>query len=178
MGSSVGISKATDEASLKKAIAEALKYDDKVIVEKGVDGEEVEVAVLGNDSPEASLPGMIKPCHEFYDYDAKYLSGDESKILIPAPLEADTAAQLRKLAVEAFKAHGCSGLARVDFFVRKSDRKVILNELNTLPGFTNISMYPMLWAQAGLSYPQLIDKLIALGFERYENKKKLSFKKI
>lgn len=178
MGSSVGISKASDENMLKIAIAEALKYDDKIIVEKGIDGDEVEVAVLGNAEPEASLPGMIKPCNEFYDYEAKYLSGSDSKILIPAPLDSETIDRLKFLSLKAFKAHGCSGLARIDFFVRKSDNKVILNELNTLPGFTNISMYPMLWMQSGISYSQLIDKLIELGFERYENKTKLSFKKI
>ncbi len=178
LGSSVGITKACDNTSLLKAIDEALKYDNRIIIEKAVDGAEIEVAVLGNEDAKASVCGMIKPCKEFYDYEAKYLSGNKSETIIPAPIDDEISEKIRKLAVKAFKAHNCSGLSRVDFFLEKNTNRIILNELNTLPGFTDISMYAMLWAQSGISYVDLIDDLIALGFDRYDKRSRLSFKKL
>jgi D-alanine-D-alanine ligase len=169
LGSSVGVSKAHDASELPGAIEEALRHDEKVLVEEFVDGREIEVAVLGNYKPEASIPGEIVPSNEFYDYNAKYLDG-KSEERIPAPLSPELAARVREMAVRAFVALECAGMARVDFFVTRLTSEVLVNEINTIPGFTPISMYPKLWAATGVPYPQLIDRLIQLAIERWEER--------
>jgi len=176
LGSSVGISKAHDRKQLGPAIAEAAKFDRKIVIEQGVGGRkqkarEIECSVLGNDKPEASLPGEIVPSTEFYDYNAKYLE-EGSQLIIPAKLSKAETKEVQRLAVGAFKAVDCSGLARVDFLMEPNTRRIYLNEINTMPGFTSISMYPKLWAASGVSYPDLIGRLIQLGLERHEEKKK------
>jgi D-alanine-D-alanine ligase len=176
LGSSVGISKAHDRKELGPAIAEAAKFDRKIVIEQGVGGKkqkarEIECSVLGNDNPQASLPGEIVPSKEFYDYDAKYLD-EGSLLIIPAKLNKTETKNVQQLAISAFKAVDCSGLARVDFLMDPKTRKIYLNEVNTMPGFTSISMYPKLWAASGLPYPRLIERLIQLGIERHEDKKK------
>ena len=176
LGSSVGISKAHNRKELGPAIEEAAKFDRKIVIEQGVGGgknkaREIECSVLGNDDAKASVPGEIVPSKEFYDYDAKYLD-EGSQLIIPAKLTKSETKKVQELAVAAFKAVDCSGLARVDFLMDPKSRKVYLNEINTMPGFTSISMYPKLWAASGLSYPALIEKLIALALERYEEKKR------
>lgn len=177
LGSSVGISKAHDSEELKTALNEAAKFDNKIIIERFIKGKEIELAVLGNETAQASCAGYIIPCNEFYDYEAKYLSGDDSEIIIPAPLPSEISDQLKFYAIKAFKAISGSGLSRVDFFVEEGSNNIYINEINTMPGFTNISMYSKLWNACGISYPDLIEKLIALGFERYDNRKNLLFKK-
>ncbi|MEG0571026.1 MAG: D-alanine--D-alanine ligase family protein [Oscillospiraceae bacterium] len=162
-GSSVGITKAKNKEDLINAIDLAFTHDKKIIVEETLSGAEIECAVLGNDSPKASIPGEIMPCNDFYDYEAKYIK-NESKTIIPARLSELTLQKVRDTAVQAYKVMGCSGLSRVDFFVTKDD-EVILNEINTIPGFTQISMYPKMWAETGLPYSQLIDALIDLAME-------------
>jgi len=163
-GSSVGVSKARDRQELEEAVAVALKYDSKVLVEEFIDGKEVEVAVLGNATPMASIPGEIDSGAEFYDYDAKYIT-DTSTAHIPARIPEETAEHVRELAVKVYEAMGCRGLSRVDFFVTREDGRVIFNEINTLPGFTSISMYPKLFVASGIPYMDLIDKLIELAVE-------------
>lgn len=171
LGSSVGISKAVDAKSLNAAIALAAKFDRKIVVEKGVDAREIEVSVLGNDEPIASLPGEIVPqTAEFYDYQAKYVSDNGARLVIPAELGAEMTAEIQRLAIRAFQAIDGSGLARVDFFLERATNKLIINEINTLPGFTSISMYPKLWEVSGIGYGQLIDRLIELAFERHREK--------
>ena len=176
LGSSVGISKAHDRKELGPAIEEATKFDRKIVIEQGVGGRkqkarEIECSVLGNDNAEASLPGEIVPSTEFYDYSAKYLD-EGSKLIIPAKLSKGETKQVQRLAIAAFKAVDCSGLARVDFLMEPKSRKIYLNEINTMPGFTAISMYPKLWAASGVSYSDLIGRLIQLGLDRHEEKKK------
>jgi D-alanine-D-alanine ligase len=176
LGSSVGISKAHDRKELGPAIEEAAKFDRKIVIEQGVGGRkekarEIECSVLGNDKPEASLPGEIVPSTEFYDYNAKYLD-EGSQLIIPAKLSKSETKEVQRLAIGAFKAVDCSGLARVDFLMEPKSRKIYLNEINTMPGFTAISMYPKLWAASGVSYSDLIGRLIQLGLERHEEKKK------
>src|SRR6202166_3304742 len=176
LGSSVGISKAHDGKELGPAIAEAAKFDRKIVIEEGVGGKknkarEIECAVLGNDDPAASIAGEIIPCKEFYDYDAKYLV-EGSEPVIPAKLTKSEMKTVQKLAIAAFQAVDCTGLARVDFLMDPKARKMFVNEINTMPGFTSISMYPKLWAATGVSYPELIDRLIQLGIERHEDKKR------
>ncbi|MGB3964825.1 MAG: D-alanine--D-alanine ligase family protein [Tepidanaerobacteraceae bacterium] len=173
LGSSVGVSKARNRAELKSAILLAAEYDRKVIVEKSVDAREIECSVLGNDNPRASLPGEIIPSREFYDYVAKYLDGDKSKLILPAPLSNKDVARIQELAVRAFKALDCSGMARVDFLMCKVTGNIYINELNTIPGFTKISMYPKMWEISGLSYGSLIDELIQLAIERHKQKNEL-----
>jgi D-alanine-D-alanine ligase len=168
-GSSVGISKAVNELGLKEAAGVAFEHDEKIVLEEGIDGYEVECAVLGNDEPVASLVGEIVPCNEFYDYDAKYIAGT-TELHIPARLEDSKAEEVRAAACKAYKCLGCSGLARIDFFVRKSDGAVLLNEPNTIPGFTSISMYPKLFEAAGIPYPELLDRLISLAIEKWSRK--------
>lgn len=174
LGSSVGISKARTREELLASIELAFRYDVKVIVEEFVDAREVEVGVLGNDEPLASVPGEIVSSGEYYDYQAKYLDG-KSQMLIPAPIDADLAESIRDLAVKAFKAIAGSGLCRADFFVRKSDQKIWINEVNTMPGFTPFSMYPLLWRETGVAYEALLDRLIRLALERYEERQNLDF---
>jgi D-alanine-D-alanine ligase len=176
LGSSVGISKAHDRKELGPAIEEAAKFDRKIVIEQGVGGgkqkaREIECSVLGNDQPAASVPGEIVPSKEFYDYDAKYLD-EGSQLIIPANLSKAETKKVQQLAIAAFKAVDCSGLARVDFLMDPKTRKIYLNEINTMPGFTAISMYPKLWAATGVSYPELIEKLIRLGIQRHQDKKK------
>jgi len=171
LGSSVGISKAIDEKSLNAAIALATKYDRKIIVERGVDAREIEVSVLGNDQPVASLPGEIVPqTAEFYDYKAKYIDDNGARLIIPAALNPETTAEIQQLAIRAFQAIDGAGLARVDFFLERGTNELIVNEINTMPGFTSISMYPKLWEASGIGYSQLIDRLIELAFERHLEK--------
>jgi D-alanine-D-alanine ligase len=174
LGSSVGISKAKHVAELRTAIKLAGEFDRKVIVEAAVPkAREIEVAVLGNDEPEASVPGEIIPSGEFYDYEAKYLNAD-SRDVIPAPLPERLTQEIRSLAVAAFKALDCAGMARVDFLLADDGSgSLYVNELNTIPGFTTISMYSKMWAATGVSYPQLIDRLIALAIERHAEKQQL-----
>lgn len=172
MGSSVGISKAHIPDELPKALALAGRYDRKLVVEAFVDAREIECAVLGNDQPQASVPGEIIPTADFYDYQAKYISGD-SELLIPASLTPKQVADVQKLAVQIYQAVDCSGLARVDFFLRCSDGQLLINEINTMPGFTRISMYPKLWEASGLPYPRLIDELVDLALERHAEKQRL-----
>ena len=166
MGSSVGVSKAIDVASLTKALDIAAQYDVKMLVEESVeDCHEVECAVLGNDSPRASIIGEIIPGADFYDYQTKYLD-DRSELMVPANLSSSVSNKVQGMAIKAFQAIDCTGLARVDFFVRRADDFIYINEINTMPGFTPISMYPMLWQASGLTYPDLIDQLIQLALER------------
>jgi D-alanine-D-alanine ligase len=176
LGSSVGISKAHNRKELGPAIEEAAKFDRKIVIEQGVGGKkekarEIECSVLGNDEPVASVPGEIVPGKEFYDYTAKYVD-EGSQLIIPAKLTKAETKKVQDMAVAAFKAVDCSGLARVDFLMDPKTQKIYLNEINTMPGFTSISMYPKLWAASGLDYADLIDRLIQLGIERHEDKKK------
>ncbi len=168
-GSSVGISKARDRQSLKEAIDLAARFDRKILVESFVNGREIEVSVLGNDQPMASLPGEIVPCNEFYDYSAKYVD-DRSELKIPADLSEEVCEEIRNLAIKAYRALDCAGMARVDFFLERGTNRVIINEINTIPGFTKISMYPKLWEATGISYSELCDRLIDLAIERYRDK--------
>ncbi|OQA46680.1 MAG: D-alanine--D-alanine ligase [Chloroflexi bacterium ADurb.Bin325] len=172
LGSSIGISKAVDRAGLRRSLAEAARYDRKLLVEAAVARpREIECSVLGNDDPLASVPGEVVPCNEFYDYGAKYLDG-RSELLIPAPLPAETAAQVRSLAVRAFLALDAAGMARVDFLLERDTGRLYLNEVNTIPGFTSISMYPKLWEASGVSYAELVDRLIELALERHADKER------
>jgi len=176
LGSSVGISKAHDRKELGPAIIEAAKFDRKIVIEEGVGGKkhkarEIECAVLGNDDPKASVAGEIVPCKEFYDYDAKYLA-EGSDLVIPAKITKAEMKTAQRLAIAAFQAVDCTGLARVDFLMDPKSRKLYVNEINTMPGFTAISMYPKLWGATGVPYPELIDRLIQLGIERHEDKKR------
>jgi D-alanine-D-alanine ligase len=186
LGSSVGISKVKSRAELATALDLAASFDRKIVVEQGVGGpgvkpRELEVAVLGNDAPEASVVGEIVPAKEFYDYEAKYeLNGaDESVSIIPAKLNPAEARRIRAMAIAGFRACDCAGLARVDFLmapkVKGKPPEIVLNEVNTMPGFTSISMYPKLWGASGLSYPKLIDRLIELALERHKEKQETSF---
>lgn len=174
LGSSVGISKAVDKESLVKAIDFAFRYDTKVIVEEFVDAREVEVGVLGNDDPEASVPGEIVSSGEYYDYAAKYTDG-KSQMLIPAPVDPEVADVLRESAIAAFRAIEGSGITRADFFLRRSDGKILINEVNTMPGFTPYSMYPLLWRETGVSYRALLDRMIELALERFNFKQGLKY---
>jgi D-alanine-D-alanine ligase len=169
LGSSVGISKAHNRAELVAALNDAAQYDRKLIVEVAVDAREIEVSVLGNDEPIASLPSEIVPSNEFYDYAAKYLDG-ESQVLIPAPLPASMTAEVRRLAVAAYLAIDCAGMARADFLLDRQTGALYVNEVNTIPGFTPISAYPKMWEVSGIPYTELIDRLIQLALERHDDK--------
>ncbi len=166
LGSSVGVSKAAGRADLVEALMYAAQYDRRILVQKGHNVREIEVAVLGNDDPQASVCGEVTPGAEFYSYEAKY-HDDRSKTYVPADLPAETSARIRELAVKAYKATDIAGMARVDFFVDRDDGQVYLNELNTIPGFTEISMYPQLWQASGVPGEALVDRLIELGLERH-----------
>jgi D-alanine-D-alanine ligase len=165
LGSSVGITKVRSRSDLLEGLMEAARYDRRVLVQRGVNAREIEVSVLGNDKPEASVPGEVIPSREFYSYESKYIDGT-SELIIPAPINAKTAERARRLAVKAYKAIDCAGLARVDFLLDKETSNLYLNEINTMPGFTQISMYPKLWDISGLPYSALIDRLIDLALER------------
>ena len=164
-GSSVGITKAHNREELEGGLKEALKHDRKVLIEEGLNAREIEVAVLGNDNPKASIPGEIIPAKEFYDYEAKY-QNEASKLLIPAALEEKKLDFIREQSIKIYKSLDCAGMARVDFLVDKDTEEVYLNEVNTIPGFTSISMYPKMWEATGLSYGDLISKLIEFAVER------------
>ena len=176
LGSSVGISKARNCEELKPALELAASYDRKVIVERGIIGREFECSVLGNDDPVAAVPCEILPSKDFYDYDDKYLL-DKAETVIPANLSPEQTAELQKLAVECYRAVECEGMARVDFLLESATGKLYINEINTIPGFTSISMYPKMWEYSGLAMPQLIDRLIELALERHQAKKRLRYTK-
>lgn len=175
LGSSVGITKAHAPDELRGALETAAEYDRKIVVEKGIDAREIELAVLGNDDPICSVPGEIIPSREFYDYEAKYASED-SRLLIPAPMSPDEAEEAKRLAIATFKALEGSGLGRVDLFLERGTGKFYVNEINTMPGFTSISMYPKLWEASGVPYAELLDRLITLALERHGEKNKLRTK--
>ncbi|MCU1352130.1 MAG: ddl, partial [Acidimicrobiales bacterium] len=169
LGSSVGVSKAGDPDELEQAVQRALAFDEWVVVEEAVDAREIEIGVIGNSAPRASVPGEIVPTHDFYDYEDKYLDG-AAELVIPADLPAEVAADARRLAVEAFRALRCDGLARADFFYEEHGRGLLFNEVNTMPGFTPYSMFPSLWAATGLPYGELIDELVRLALERHAHR--------
>jgi D-alanine-D-alanine ligase len=172
LGSSVGIHKVKDRQGFETSLRDAFNYDNKISIEECIDGREIECSVLGNDSPIASVPGEILPRHEFYSYEAKYLDENGAVLEIPAKLPSEISERIRQLAIKTFSVLCCEGMARVDFFLRNG-REIIVNELNTIPGFTRISMYPKLWEATGISYSELIDKLIELAIERFEREKRL-----
>jgi D-alanine-D-alanine ligase len=166
LGSSVGVTKCSNRSDLQEGLLEAASFDRRVLIQKGVKNvREIEVSVLGNDDPVASVCGEVRPSREFYSYESKYIDGT-SGLIIPAPLADEVSECIREYAVRAYRAIDCAGMARVDFFVEKDTNKVYLNELNSIPGFTQISMYPKLWEASGLSYPKLVDRLIELAMER------------
>lgn len=172
LGSSIGITKSNDKNDLIKSINNAFLYDRKILIEHAVNCRELECSVLGNDLPESSLAGEIIPCNEFYDYNAKYIDG-KSQLIIPAQIPTEIHAQIQEISIQIFKALGCSGMARADFFLDKESDELFFNEINTIPGFTSISMYPKLWEATGIPYPELLDRLIQLGLERYYAKQKI-----
>jgi D-alanine-D-alanine ligase len=172
MGSSVGVSKIHDEAEYHASIEAAFKYDRKIILEEYIKGRELECAVLGNEKPAASVPGEVISTHEFYSYDAKYLDENGAALEIPAKVPAATAEKIRELAIRTFRVLECEGLGRVDFFLRDNG-ELLVNEINTMPGFTKISMYPKLWEATGISYTDLISRLIELAIDRYQQEKGL-----
>jgi D-alanine-D-alanine ligase len=174
LGSSVGITKAHNRAELEAALRLAAEFDRKIVVERGIQGREFECAVLGNDDPEASLPCEVLPSKEFYDYEDKYLL-DRAQFRLPADLDEEQMAELRRLAVECYKAVGCEGMARVDFLLESASGKLYINEINTIPGFTSISMYPKMWERSGVPFSALLDRLIELALDRHEAKKATRF---
>ncbi|MCP1146277.1 D-alanine--D-alanine ligase [Lysinibacillus endophyticus] len=175
LGSSVGISKANNIEELKKAINFAFQYDRKVLVEQGIKAREIEMGVLGNNDPKVSVAGEIKPMTEFYDYDSKYKDGSTA-LVIPAEIPSDVEATMKDMAIRAFKILDCAGIVRSDFFVTDQN-EIYINEVNTMPGFTPVSMYPLLWQHTGVSYPELIDTLIELAIERHSEKQRLQYKR-
>ncbi|OCA89341.1 D-alanine--D-alanine ligase A [Bacillus sp. FJAT-27225] len=173
LGSSVGISKCKNRSELEEAFKEAFTFDRKIIVEVGVKAREIEVAVLGNDDPKVSIAGEIVPKKDFYDYKAKYEDGNTA-LIIPAEISNDTYSRMKEMAVRAYKALDCSGLVRADFFVAENGT-VLINEVNTMPGFTPFSMFPLLWKHTGIDYPELIERLVSLGMERHAEKQKIKY---
>jgi len=171
LGSSVGITKVKKHSQISAAIRTAFLYDRKILVEEGIKGRELECSVLGNENPKASLPGELIPFREFYDYRDKYIEG-KTAFQMPAKLSPSIVKKIQHLSIEAYKAIDCSGMARVDYFLENKTSKIYISELNTIPGFTEISMYPKLWEVSGLPYPRLLEKLIRLGFERHKRKKR------
>jgi D-alanine-D-alanine ligase len=165
LGSSVGITRCRSRGDLVEGLLEAARYDRRILVERGINGREIELSVLGNDQSQASIPGEVLPGREYYSYEAKYLDGT-SELLIPAPLRPEQTHRLQELALRAYRAIDCAGMARVDFLLDRDDGSIYLNEVNTIPGFTSISMYAKLWGASGLPYPALIDRLVALALER------------
>ncbi|MCI5898267.1 MAG: D-alanine--D-alanine ligase family protein [Anaerovoracaceae bacterium] len=170
MGSSVGITKAYDRTALKESMRIAFEYDRKVVLEQGADVRELETGILGNYDPDASVAGEIIPAADFYDYKAKYQSGDASRLCIPAELTEEEREEIRELALAAYEALDCAGFARVDIFKEKETGKLYINEINTIPGFTRYSMFPLLWGAAGIPYPEQIERIVTLGYERYHAK--------
>lgn len=173
LGSSVGVSKVREPTALPTALDIAARYDRKMLVEKAIDAREIECSVLGNDHPIASLPGEVVPKREFYDYEAKYFD-EATQLMVPADLPASKVAEVQELAVRAFLALDCAGMARADFFLDRQSGQVYVNELNTIPGFTSVSMYPRMWEASGISYPELLDRLIQLAFERHRDRSRIS----
>jgi len=173
LGSSVAVAKVKSAGELAPALDAAFAYDRKVVVEKGVLAREVEVAILGNDAPDASVPGEIVPDREFYDYDSKYSATSRTELFIPAPVDPAVAQDVRRLGVAAFQAVDAAGFARVDFFLEKETGRLLVNEINTIPGFTSISMYPKLWQASGLGYPELLDRLLDLALARHAERARL-----
>ena len=172
LGSSVGITKVHEKEELEGAIDLASSYDRKILIEEGLEGaREIECSVLGNDEPQTSVGGEVKQAGEFYDYDSKYIN-KETQLIVPADLSDGVSQEVQEIALRAFKAVDAAGMARVDFFVSKKENKIYLSEINTIPGFTSVSMYPRLWEASGVSYPDLIDQLIQLALERHQDKKK------
>lgn len=171
-GSSVGVHKVSDKEAFTTALEDAFKYDRKVLIEEAIQGIEVECAVLGNENPQASVVGAIIPTETFYSYEAKYISSTGAKLMIPADIPDEVSELIRQTAIRAFKAIGGEGLSRVDFFLRP-DNSIVLNEINTLPGFTSISMYPKLWEASGVNYTDLLDSIVQLGLKRYRQLQKL-----
>lgn len=171
-GSSVGVHKVKNENDFNKYVADAFKFDNKIIFEENIEGREIECSVLGNENSIASLPGEVITSHEFYSYEAKYLDESGSRTEIPAKLSKSVIKKIQGLAVEVYKTLECSGMARVDFFLQKNG-KIIVNEINTIPGFTKISMYPKLWEASGVSYPKLVDQLIELALNKHKNDSKI-----
>jgi len=165
LGSSVGVTKCRSRSDLYEGLLEAARFDRRVLIERGINAREIEISVLGNDNPRASIPGEIRPEADFYSYNAKY-HDDRSELFIPARIPEDTAEQMREIAIKAYRAIDCAGMARVDFLLDRESGEFYLNEVNTIPGFTQISMYPKLWDASGLPYPELIDRLIELALER------------
>jgi D-alanine-D-alanine ligase len=174
LGSSVGISKAHDAAQLRESLRLAAQFDTKIVVERGIAGREFECAVLGNEDPEAAMPCEILPSREFYDYADKYLL-DQAETVLPAHLDAKQIAEMRRLAVAGYRAVGCEGMARVDFLLEQATGKLFLNEINTIPGFTSISMFPKMWEYCGLPMPKLLDRLIELALERHRTRESLRY---
>ncbi len=172
LGSSVGINKVNDKEQFERAVREAFRYDSKILVEEYIQGREIECSVLGNEHPIASVPGEIITRHEFYSYEAKYQDEKGASLEVPAKLPAEVTKEVQDISIKTFKALCCEGMARVDFFLR-DHREVIVNEINTIPGFTKISMYPKLWETSGISYTELIDRLIQLALARFEREQKL-----
>lgn len=172
LGSSVGVTKANNRTQLAEGLTEAARYDRKIIVERGMNAREIECSVLGNDKPIVSLPGEIIPQREFYDYAAKYDDSTGTQLIVPAKLAPEKTREVQTLALQAFQAIDCAGMARVDMFIDRESEKVFLNEINTIPGFTAVSMYPKMWEATGLSYAQLIDKLIELALKRHADKQR------
>lgn len=176
LGSSVGITKVRNRSDMYEGLMEAARYDRRILVERGINAREIEVSVLGNENAKVSIPGEVVPSDDFYSYNAKYLDG-ESELFIPAPISKELLEEVKELALKTYKAIDCAGMARVDFLLDKDTNKLYINEVNTLPGFTSISMYPKLWDASGLPYPALIDELIELALERKNerNKSKRTF---
>jgi D-alanine-D-alanine ligase len=172
LGSSVGISKVGNLEQFIRATKEAFRYDNKILIEESIRGRELECSVLGNENPIVSVPGEIITHHEFYSYDAKYLDEKGARLVIPAKLPKRIAKRVQQMALRTFKTLCCEGMARVDFFLR-NDRELLVNEINTIPGFTKISMYPKLWEASGIPYGELIDRLIQLALERFDRQKNL-----
>ena len=173
LGSSVGVTKVHGEPELDAAIDAALAYDDKILVERGIDAREIECSVLGNESPEVSVPGEVCPTDEFYSYEAKYVNENGATFVIPAKLAPELATSIRTMAAAAYRAIECEGMARVDFFLERATERVFVNELNTIPGFTSISQYPKLWEASGLGFGALIDRLVELALERHKRRRRL-----
>lgn len=172
LGSSVGVSKVSQKSEYASAVGLAFEFDNKILIEQHIEGRELECSVLGNDDPIASVPGEVVPTHEFYSYEAKYIDEKGALLEIPAKISEKIIKRIQQLAIATFKTLSCEGLGRVDFFL-KTDKKIVVNEINTIPGFTAISMYPRLWEASGISYTELIDRLIQLALERFEKEKRL-----
>jgi D-alanine-D-alanine ligase len=175
MGSSVGVTKCRSRSDLYEGLMEAARFDRRILIERGIDAREIEISVLGNEDVQASIPGEICPQADFYSYDAKYYD-DRSELFIPARIPEALAEQLRHAAIKAYQAIDCAGMARVDFLLDRESEEFYINEVNTIPGFTQISMYPKLWDASGLAYPQLIDRLIELALERWRERRQTEWR--